>query len=255
MKTVAAIGVGAVLVLFSAPLYAIAVLVEPEETESVTVRWRNFQDDYATVPAKLDGRSIQVMIDTGSVENLVDSSLAKQLKLKSYENVQIVLSEGGLVGQKSHGRSHRIGNLAFADQSMLAADLGQFSADLRTSIDMIVGYNMLCTLLSSFQIDYAAKVLSFVRAASARRIIVCDDHSLPIVNAIIAGQKHLRSVGRHRQQRSDAFWRGSPSTALPTLNSTGGRHSNTQPGLNVRRVQLQNIDFGGGTVVKHPRAY
>src|SRR5215472_7720610 len=116
MKTVAAIGVGAVLVLFSAPLYA-----------------------------------------------------AKRVTVDHIE----------------------IGNLAFANQSLLAADLGRFSADLHTPIDLIIGYNMLCSF-SSFEIDYANKVLSFVRVASANKSNRCDDHSLPIVNAVIAGQTHLR---------------------------------------------------------------
>ena len=192
MKTVATIGVGAVIALFSAPLYAIAVLIEPEDTESVTIPFK-LQDDYAIlVPAKLgNGRSIQLMIDTGSAESLLDSSLAKRLKLKSYENVQIVLSEGVITGKRVTLDHIEIGNLAFANQSMLAADLGQLSADLHTSIDLIVGYNMLCSL-DSFQIDYAAKVLSLVRAASAKKNHLCDDHSLPIVNAMIAGQKPLR---------------------------------------------------------------
>ena len=80
MKTVATIGVGAVIALFSARLNAIATSIEPQETESDTVQFK-LQDDYAIlVPAKLgNGRSMQVMIDTGSAETLLDSSLAKRL--------------------------------------------------------------------------------------------------------------------------------------------------------------------------------
>jgi predicted aspartyl protease len=254
MKTVAAIGVGAVLVLFSANSYAFTALVVPQDTQSVTIHFK-LLDDYAIlVPAKLgNGRSIKAMIDTGSVETMVDSSLAKQLKLKSQEDVQIVLSEGRLVGKRVTVDHIEIGNLAFANQSMLAADLGRFSADLHTPIDMIIGYNMLCSL-SSFQIDYAAKVLSFVRVASANKNNRCDDHSLPIVNAIIAGQKHLRLLVDTGSKGLMLFGEGREYGA-PNIDVTGGTRLNTQPGLNVRRVQLPNIDFGRGTVVKHPRAY
>src|SRR5215467_13153933 len=114
MKTVPAIRVGAVLALFTAPLYA----------QSVTVHFK-LLDDYAIlVPAKLgNGRSITAMIDTGSVDTMIDSSLAKQLKLKSQADVQIVLSEERLAGKRVTLDHIEIGNLAFANQSMLAADL------------------------------------------------------------------------------------------------------------------------------------
>jgi hypothetical protein len=65
MKTVATICIGAVIAISSAPLYTVAALIEPQETESVTLQFK-LQDDYAIlVPAKLgNGRSIQVIIDT-----------------------------------------------------------------------------------------------------------------------------------------------------------------------------------------------
>ena len=119
MKTVAAIGVGAVLVLFSANLYAVAASVEPQDTQSVTVHFK-LLDDYAIlVPAKLgNGRSIKAMIDTGSVETIVDSSLAAQLKLKSQEDVQIVLAEERLAGKRVTIDHIEIGNLVFANLSL-----------------------------------------------------------------------------------------------------------------------------------------
>jgi predicted aspartyl protease len=244
MKTVPAIGVGAVLAVFSAPLYA----------QSVTIHF-NLLDDYAImVPAKLgNGRPIKAMIDTGSVETMVDSSLAKQLNLKSQKNVQIVLSEERLAGKIVTVDHIEIGNLTFANQSMIAADLGQFSKDLRTPIDLIIGYNMLCSL-SSFQIDYAAKVLSLVRTPSADKNTHCDDHSLPIVNAVIAGQKHLRLLIDTGSAGLMLFGEGREYGAS-NIDLTGGSRSNTLPGLSMRRVQLPDFDFGGGTVVKHPRAY
>jgi hypothetical protein len=82
----------------------------------------------------------------------------------------------------------------------------------------------------------------------------CDDHSLPIVNAIIAGQKHLRLLVDTGSKGLMLFGEGREYGA-PNIDVTGGTRLNTQPGLNVRRVQLPNIDFGRGTVVKHPRAY
>src|SRR5215471_4698092 len=184
---------------------------------------------------------------------MVDSSLAKQLKLKSQENVQIVLSEERLAGKRVTVDHIEIGNLVFANQSMLAADLGRFSADLRTPIDLIIGYNMLCSL-ASFQIDYAAKVLSFVREVSANKNNRCDDHSLPIVNAVIAGQKHLRLLVDTGSEGLILFGEGREYGAS-NIDVTGGSRSNTLPGLNMRRVQVPDIDFGGETVVKHPRAY
>jgi predicted aspartyl protease len=253
MKTVAAIGVGAVLVLFSAPLYAVAALVEPQDTQSVTVHFQ-LLDDYAIlVPAKLgNGRSIKAMIDTGSIETMIDSSLAKQLKLKSQEDVQIVLSEERLAGKRVTVDHIEIGNLAFVNQSVIAADLVRFSADLHTTVHLIVGYNMLCTL-DSFQIDYAAKVLSFVRSTPVEKTHRCDDHSLPIVNAV-AGQKRVRLLVDTGIKGLMLFGEDREYGAS-NIDSTGGRHSNILPGLNIRRVQLQNIDFGGGTNLKNPQVY
>jgi predicted aspartyl protease len=193
------------------------------------------------------------MIDTGSVETIVDSSLATELKLKSQGDVQIVLSEGRLAGKRVTVDHIEIGKLAFANQPMLAADLGRFSADLHTHIDLIIGYNLLCSL-SSFQIDYAAKMLSLVRMASADKNNRCDDHSLPIVNAVIGGQKHLRFLVDTGSKGLMLFGDGREYGASK-IDATGERPSNTLSGLNVRRVQLPDIDFGGGPVVQHTHAY
>src|SRR5262249_6053769 len=153
------------------------------------------------------------------------------------------LSKLPLAGKRVAVDRIEIGNLIFANQSMLAADLGRFSADLRTPVDMIIGYKILC--LSSFQIDYAAKVLSFVRVASANKNNPCDDHSLPIVNAIIAGQKHLRLLVDTGSEGLILFGEGREYGAS-NIDVTGGSRSNTLPGLNMRRVQVPDIDFGGG---------
>src|SRR5262249_39982574 len=126
---------------------AAALDADDGDTQSATVHFK-LLDEYAIlVPAKLgNGRSIVAMIDTGSVETMVDSSLAKQLKLKSQEDVQVVLWEESLAGKRVTVDHIEIGNLAFANQSMIAADLGRFSADLHTPIDLIIGYNILCSL-------------------------------------------------------------------------------------------------------------
>ena len=254
MKTVATIGIGAIIALFSARLNAIAALIEPQETETVTIEFK-LQDDYAIlVPAKLrNGPSIHVMIDTGSAETLLDGALAKRLKLKSHENMRIVLWSDVIAGKRVTVDHIEIGNLDFANQSMLAANLDRFSADLHTPIDLVVGYNMLCTL-DSFQIDYAAKVLSLVRSAPTERNHRCDDHSLPIFNAVIPGHKLLRLLVDTGVQGLVLFGEDREYGAS-NIDSSGGRHSNALPGFNMRRVQLPNIDFGGETAVNHPRAY
>jgi predicted aspartyl protease len=254
MKTVAAIGVGALIALFSARLNAVSALIEPQQIESVTVKFK-LQDDYAIlVPAKLgNGRSIQVMIDTGSAETLLDSAQANRLKLKSQEDVQIVLWADMIAGKRVTVDHIKIGNLDFANQSMLAADLGQFSEDLRTQVDLIVGYKMLCTL-DSFQIDYVARVLSLVRSVPVEKTHHCEDHSLPIVNAMIAGHKPLRLLVDTGIKGLVVFGEDREYGAS-NIDNTGGTRLNALPGLNMRRVQLQNIDFGEGTVVKTPKAY
>jgi predicted aspartyl protease len=254
MKTVAAICVGLVLALSSAPLNAVATLIERQDTESVTVRFK-LQDDYAIlVPAKMgNGRSIQAMIDTGSAETLLNSSLARQLKLQSGKDVQIVLWNEMIVARRVTLDHLEIGNLAFANQSMLAADLGRFSADLHTPVDLIIGYNMLCNL-DSFQIDYATKELLLVHAVSAEKNHSCDNHSLPIVNAVIAGQKPLRLLVDTGSKGLMLFGEGHEYGAS-NIDVTGGRHTNALPDLNMKLVQLPNIDFGGGTVARNPHAY
>jgi predicted aspartyl protease len=255
METVAAIRVGVVLALSSAPLYAVAAPIEPQDTQSVTVDFK-LQDDYAiVVPAKLgNGRSIQIMVDTGSDETLLDSSLAKQLKLKPGEDVTITLPQGTMTGNRVTVDRFEIGNLAFANQPMLATDLGRLSASLHTAVDLVLGYNVLCSRLDSFQIDYVAKVLLLIRAASGEKDHRCGDHSLPVVSAVIAGQKPLRLLVDTGSKGLMLFGEAHDFSAS-IIDVPGGRQPNTLPeGFNMKRVQLPDIDFGGGTVVRNPRA-
>src|SRR5215475_212934 len=213
MKRIAAIYVGVVLALSSASLYA----------ESATVRF-NLLDDYAILfPAILgNGRSIQVMFDTGSAETLLDNSLAKQLRLKSGAAVRIVLWEETIAAKQVTVDRLEIANLAFANQPMLAADLRRFSADLHTAVDLIIGYKMLCSL-ESFEIDYVAKALTLVRAPGEANHR-CDDHSLPIVNAIIGGQKALRVLVDTGSKGLMLFGEGR-DYAASNIDATGGRHT------------------------------
>ena len=255
METVTAISVGVVLALSSAPLYTVAGPIEPEDKRSVTVNFK-LQDDYAVlVPGKLgNGRPVQIMIDTGSVETMLDGSLAKHLKLKPREDVQIVLSQETMMAKRVTVDHFEIGSIAFTNQSMLAADLSRFSADLHTTVDMVVGYNALCSL-DSFQIDYAAKVLVLVPAASGEKNHRCDDHSLPIVNAVIAGRENPLRLLVDTGSKGLMLFGEDHEYGASNIDVTGGRRSNTLPGLNMKRVQLPNIDFGLGTVVRNPHAY
>ena len=255
MATVAATCIGVVLVVSSAPLYAVVVSAELQDKSSVTVNFK-LLDDYAVlVPGKLgNGQSIQMMIDTGSVDTMLDSSQVKRLKLRPQEDVQIVLSEQTMMAKRITLDHFEIGNLPFTNQSILAADLSQFSAALHATVDMVIGYNVLCRL-DSFQIDYATRALLLVPAASGNINHHCDDHSLPIVNAVIAGREKALRLLVDTGSRGLMLFGQEEEYGASTIDATGGIRSKTLPGVSMKRVQLPDLDFGGGTVVRNPRGY
>jgi hypothetical protein len=164
--------------------------------------------------------------------------------------VQINLPQGMMTGKRVTVDHFEIGKLAFANQPMIATDLGKLSAHLHTAVDLALGYNVLCSL-DSFQIDYAAKVLLLVRAASREKDHGCGNHSLPIVNAVIAGQKPLRLLVDTGSKGLMLFGEDHEYGAS-NIDVNGGRQ--VVQGFNRKRVQLPNIDFGGGTVVRNPHA-
>jgi len=116
-------------------------------------------DDYAVVlHGKIRGLPANVLVDTGSIDTILDSAVAKRLRLKTYEEVKLVLLNQIRTAKRAIV-DYELGGFSVT-QSVVVTDLRSFSAELGVTIGLILGYSGLCRH-GSLEIDYRAKELIF----------------------------------------------------------------------------------------------
>jgi hypothetical protein len=255
MRFFAAFTLGLILALSVAPVMSGAPgSKELQDRRRITVKFK-LQDYAVLVPGKIgNGKPIQIVIDTGSAETILHTSLTKRLNLKPQEEVQIALSDQTMTAKRITVDQFEIGPLVFTNQSMLTADLSRFSAGLHTTIDLIVGYNVLCGL-DSFEIDYTAKLLSLVPGVAGERNHACETHSLPILEAFITGRESPLRLLVDTASKGLMLVGEEHEYGASNIDGSGGARLVKLPGLTKKRVELPDIDFGGGTLLKNPHGY
>ena len=114
-------------------------------------------DDYAVVlHGNIRGLPANVLVDTGSIDTILDSAVARRLQLKTFEEVKLVLLNEIRTAKRAVV-DYELGGLS-ATQSVVVTDLRKFSAELGGTISLILGYNSLCRH-DSLEIDFESKEL------------------------------------------------------------------------------------------------
>jgi hypothetical protein len=137
-------------------------------------------DDYAVVlHGSIRGLPTNVLVDTGSIDTILDSAVAKRLRLKTYEEVKLVLLNQIRTAKRAVV-DYDVGTSSVT-QSVLVTDLRGFSAELGVTIGLILGYSGLCRY-GSLEIDYQARELVLGSGTGD-----CGN-ALPIVSSEVPGR-------------------------------------------------------------------
>lgn len=104
-------------------------------------------------------KNLNFFIDTGTRPAVLDSRIAKKLKLRSDEAVRIAIVGGRVKGEMAKLPSLRIGPVQRSNLPIVIADLSFFKKVVPIRIDAIVGLDALGQ--KPFVIDYSARVVRF----------------------------------------------------------------------------------------------
>jgi predicted aspartyl protease len=137
-------------------------------------------DDYAVVlHGNIGGFPADVLVDTGSIETILDSAVAKRLRLTTSGEVKLALLNEIRTAKRAVV-DYELGALRVT-QSVVVTDLSRFSAELGGTISLILGHNGLCRH-DSLEIDYESKELIFGPGDGDCR------NALPIVSSDVPGR-------------------------------------------------------------------
>lgn len=104
-------------------------------------------------------KNLNFFLDTGASDPVVDSRIAKKLKLRGQEPTSIVIVGGRVQGEEANLPSLGIGPVQQSNVEAITADLSFFQKTLPIRIDAIVGLEALGQ--DPFVIDYSARVIRF----------------------------------------------------------------------------------------------
>lgn len=104
-------------------------------------------------------KNLNFFLDTGTTLPVLDSRIAKKLKLHGEETTSLVIVGGRVQGEEATLPSLEFGPVQQSDLEVVAADLSFFEKFLPVRIDGIVGLDVLGQ--RPFVIDYSRRVIRF----------------------------------------------------------------------------------------------
>ena len=104
-------------------------------------------------------KNLNFFVDTGTNAPVIDSRIAKKLKLPGQQPVNITILGGNVAGQWVNLPSLQLGPVEQSNLQVVSADLSFFVRSMPVHIDAIVGLDLLGQ--SPFVIDYSVRVIRF----------------------------------------------------------------------------------------------
>jgi len=147
--------------------------------EDARFKFELYDEHAVVVKGNIRGVPVSMLIDTGSIDTILDASTSKRLGVETYDNVTIALLNGTRTGRKAL-LDYELGSLSFT-QAVVVTDLSEISSVLGITINLILGYNSLCRH-QSLHVDYDIQQLTFGEGPGD-----CGS-ALPIVPAKVPGR-------------------------------------------------------------------
>ncbi|SPE24951.1 exported hypothetical protein [Candidatus Sulfotelmatomonas gaucii] len=128
--------------------------------KAATIPFDLYQGYFIVARGSIGGlKNLNFFIDTGTSSSVLDSRIARKLKLHSEEPANVIAVGGKVPGEWANLPSVGLGPMQRSNLEVVTADLSFFEKFLPVRIDAIVGVDMLGQ--SPFVIDYSARVIRF----------------------------------------------------------------------------------------------
>ena len=130
--------------------------------DATSTAWINFEmPDYRRVilPARINGRAVKVLLDSGIGSLILDGSLAEDLGLKKLGNVNGVGVTGIAQGQLVEGVTLSLDNLSIGTSKSELYDMTPFAGLLSEPIAALIGRDLFDSLI--VDIDFANTRIAF----------------------------------------------------------------------------------------------
>jgi predicted aspartyl protease len=128
--------------------------------KTVTVPFDLYQGYFMVLHGSIGPlRNLNFFFDTGASDPIVDSRIAKKLKLRSQAPTGIVILGGQVQGEAATLPSLALGPVQRSDLEVFTADLSFFEKYIPVRVDAIVSLGVLGW--NPFVIDYSARVVRF----------------------------------------------------------------------------------------------
>jgi hypothetical protein len=111
-----------------------------------------------------DSQPVWFIFDTGAESTVIDSQLAKTLRLKPAGRIVGTGGAGTAEGIRFRGVSLRLPNVEFSNLTVYGLPLDFFSSPLGKKISGVIGYDVIREFV--IEIDYAARKISFWKPES-----------------------------------------------------------------------------------------
>jgi hypothetical protein len=224
---------------------SIAELKEPAET----VRFQLYNGYLIVAHGSMDGKKVNLLLDTGATAAILDAKLASKLHLHSEDAPGIVRLDRRTPAGETILPSLEIGPLHRTNLRVMTADLSFYEKVLPAHIDAVVGLDVLGQ--RPFVIDYPGRVIRFepvpvLQVSVPLRI----DQGLAVFDAEIdhAPVHLLLDTGAGFMTLFNKTERYAPSSDRKVWLSTlrlGAEEFGQKPALLTRNPKPSQIDFDG----------
>ncbi len=199
--------------------------------------------DYAIVARGSVGErhKLNFLIDTGSSSTVVDSSLARKLRLaRSARKIAVFAST--VTTEQVLLPSLQLGSLRATLLPAVVRDLSYFQDSLSAHVDVIVGIDVLSR--TSFTVDYEARKLILGPAERLSNSVPCDPRSPYPTVALRLGHRVVRVIVDTGAQEL-ALFEKQPGDLVPDRQGVGEQTRTSMAGqVVIKRAEFQELTLG-----------
>ncbi|NTX50155.1 retropepsin-like aspartic protease [Myxococcus sp. CA039A] len=249
-----------------------AVLERPEDVRKATfangrhstgfIPFEFFNENRVYIPAQVNGRATQVLLDSGAEMTVVDTAYARELGLKTQGQLAAVGSGGQAQAQFAGGVDITVGNLRLTGLTVAVIDLAEVARHLGHSLPVILGkeaFNQLVVDVDfpnrrvafheprSFKAPPRAVRIPLVESAGGQRAVQLSIEDRPAIEVLFdVGNGGALSL-------FPAYWQ---QAGLLTGRRSSKTLSGAVGGMRERDVAtLKHIQFAGVTLKNVPTVF
>ncbi len=251
--------------LFAKPELAEQTFFADGRNSSGPIGFRFLANRRIYLPARVNGTSVDVLLDSGAAWTVLDRRFAERLGIEPFGSRQTLGTGGAAASQYAAGVNVQIGNLHFNDLMVLILDLSDVEKRLGIPLPVILGRQAFDDLV--VDLDFQRATIAFHEPASftppegaiaiefpeveghrAVHVLVEGDRPIPMVFDLGNGSIPASLYPQYYEHRGIDGDR-------PVVSTVGGAIGGAKP---MRMTTLRTLEFAGTQfsevpVTLHPR--